>query len=187
MFGRSVDALTLWLLGYAERALERAREAVLLAQELSHPNSLAAAMFFAAWLHGLRREAPETQEQATVVLTVSREQGFPFWLAWGTIMEGGAFIGQGQEEAGISQTYQGLALLQNTGAALARPYVLAYLIGVYGGLGRIEEGNILLTEVLTTIEQTGERFYEAELHRLKGELTLQQEKQRQKAKGKRQK
>ena len=57
-------AWTLWYLGYPEQALERSHEAIALAQELAHPYSLAYALYYAAELHCLRREAPAAQAQA---------------------------------------------------------------------------------------------------------------------------
>ncbi|MBI3302731.1 MAG: hypothetical protein HYZ72_11755 [Deltaproteobacteria bacterium] len=60
-----------------------------------------------------------------------------------------------------------------TGAQLARGYLLALPAEAYEKVGRIEEGLTALTEALTVVDKTGERWYEAELHRLKGELSLQ--------------
>jgi hypothetical protein len=59
------------------------------------------------------------------------------------------------------------------GAELSRPHLLALLAEVYGKVGQAEEGLTLLTEALAAIEKNGERYYEAELYRLKGQLVLQ--------------
>jgi hypothetical protein len=83
-----VEALALWGLGYADQARARIDEALTLTQKLAHPNSRAGALFFAAWVHQLRPEKEETYEQAEAVKRLSREQGFPFWLAWGTVIGG---------------------------------------------------------------------------------------------------
>src|SRR6266571_3820624 len=79
----SYAALALWMLGYPDQALKRSQEALTLAQELSHPFSLAWALHFAAWLHQCRREVQATQGQAEALIALSTEQGFPFWLAPG--------------------------------------------------------------------------------------------------------
>jgi predicted ATPase len=76
---------------------------------------------------------------------------------------------------------QSLAALRATGAELRQPYYLAMLAETYGKGGQAEEGLNTLAEALAMVQKTGERFYEAELYRLKGELL------RQKAKGKGQK
>jgi predicted ATPase len=74
---------------------------------------------------------------------------------------------------GISSIRQGLLSWQATGAGLALPIYLAFLVEAYGQVGQEEEGLRTLAEALATVDRTGERMYEAELYRLKGELTLQ--------------
>jgi len=86
---------TLWLLGYPDQALKRSHEALALVAGLSHPFSLAFALWRAASLHLLRREEQVVREQAEAVITLSTEQGFPYWLASGTIARGGALAEQG--------------------------------------------------------------------------------------------
>ena len=87
------------LLAIRTRLCKRSHEALTLAQELSHPFSLAFALYFAAWLHQYRREGQAAQERAEAAITLSTEQGFPFWLALGTILRGWALAEQGQGEA----------------------------------------------------------------------------------------
>ena len=67
---------------------------------------------------------------------------------------------------------QGLAAWRATGAEFVRPYYLALLAEAYGKGGQVEEGLSVLAEALVIANRTGERFYEAELYRLKGELSL---------------
>src|SRR5262249_3323674 len=128
-----------------------------------------------ALFHQFRREGQTAQERAETAITLCTEQGLPFWLAWGTIYRGYALAEQGHEEEGITQMRQGLAAYQATRAELNRTSFLALLAEVYGKVGQAEEGLIMLTEALAVVDKTGERFYEAEMYRLKGELTLQKE------------
>ena len=153
--------------------MKRNHEALALAQELSHPFSLAAALSLLAGTHRLRREAPAAQERAEAAVALSHEQGFALFAALGSIFQGWALAEQGQREEGIAQMRQGLAAWQATGAELGRPYYLALLAEAYGKAGQREEGLALLTEALTVINKTEERWWEAELYRLKGELLLQ--------------
>ncbi len=88
-------------------------------------------------------------------------------------MGGCALAKQGQGEEGIAQIRQGLATYQATGAELGRPQYLAMLAEAYGKVMHVEEGLNVLAEALDTVHKTGERFYEAKLYRLKGQLTLQ--------------
>jgi predicted ATPase len=153
-----------------------------LAQELSHPFSLAFALNGATRLYLFRREWQAAQEQAEAAITLSTEQGFAYWLAAATFRRGGALAEQGQEEEGIAQMRQGLAALRATGAELWRPNYLSMLAEAYGKMGQAEEGLTVLVEALVAVNSSGERMWEAEIYRLKGELLL-----KQKAKGKRQK
>ncbi len=164
----------LWLLGYPEQSQQRSRQALVLARELSHPISLALALVFTALLHQLRQEGNAAQEQAEAAIALSTEQGFTQWLVTGTIVRGWALAEQGQGEEGIAQIRRGLAAWQAIGAELGWPYWLALLAEASGKVGQVEEGLMLLAEALAHVDKTGERFCEAELYRLKGELLLAQ-------------
>jgi class 3 adenylate cyclase/predicted ATPase len=178
----SYMAWVLWFLGYPDQAQQRSHEALTLAQELSHPFSLAYALHHAARLHQLRREVPAVQERAEAVIDLTTEQEFPVYLATGTIWRGCALAEQGQVEEGIAQMQQGLAAFRATGAEQQRPYFLARLAEAYGKVGEAEQGLAALVEALAQVEKTGERWYEAELYRLKGQLTLQSQVESHKSK-----
>jgi predicted ATPase len=169
----SYAALVLWYLGYSDQALERSHKALTLAHELSHPFSLAFALSYAGLLHQFRREGQQTQERAEALLVLSTEQGFPIFLGARPLLRGWALTEQRQEEEGIAQMRQGLVIWQATGAELVRPTFLAWLAEAYGKAGQAEDGLAALAEALTVVDKSGERFYEAELYRLKGTLTLQ--------------
>jgi predicted ATPase len=169
---QSFAALALWFLGYPDQALQRSQEALTLAQELSHAYSLALTLDWAAWLYQYRREGQRTQERAEAAIALCSEQGFPFWLAKGTILRSWALAEQGQVKEGIAQMEQGLAALRARGAEVRLTWRLAMLAEAYGKVEQTEKGLTVLAEALATADNTGERFYEAELYRLKGELTL---------------
>jgi TOMM system kinase/cyclase fusion protein len=168
----SYVAWPLALLGYPDQALTRIREALALAQELSHPSSLAAALYYAALLHYVRREGPAAQECAEAAIALSRGQGFALYVALGTNVRGWALSVQGRVEEGMAQMRQGRAALQTMGATLWWPAYLAWLAEAYDGMGQAPEGLTVLTEALTIAHTTGERFWEAEFHRRKGVLLL---------------
>jgi class 3 adenylate cyclase/predicted ATPase len=169
----SYAAWTLWSLGYLDQALKRIREALTLAQELSHPFSLAYALGPAASIYQCRREMRAAQEWAEAEMALSTEHGFAPRLTWGKILQGWALAEQGQGEAGITQISQGIATYQVTGVKQVQTYFLGLLAYAYGKTGQGEEGLAVLAEALAAVNKTGERFYAAELYRLKGELTLQ--------------
>jgi predicted ATPase len=169
---RSWEALALWCLGYPDQALRRSREALTQAQELAHPFSLAYAICFAGMFCQLRREVQTAQERATAEIALCTEQGFALYLSRGTILRGWTMAEQGHGAEGLAQMRQGLAAYQATGAEVFRPYYLAFLAEAHGNVGQAEEGLTLLAEALASVHKTGERIYEAELFRLKGELLL---------------
>ena len=171
---RYSTAAVLWILGYPSQALQRSHEAITLAQELSHAYSLALALSFAARLHQSRREGHAAQERAEATMALCTEQGFAQSLAVGTILRGWALVAQGQRETGMAQMRQGIAALQAAGAEGHRLYFLTLLAEAYGNVGQAEEGLMILTEALAAVEKTEQRIHEPELHRLRGELLLQQ-------------
>jgi Predicted ATPase len=171
---RSFAAWALWFLGYPDQALRRSQEALTLAEELSYPFSRAFALAFAASLHQLGREGKAAQERTETLLALTHEQGFMFFSAAATIVRGWALAEQGQAEEGIAQIRQGLIAFRATGARMLVPNYLGLLAEACMRAGQTEEGLSILAEALTEVDKTGERYYEAELYRLKGELTLKQ-------------
>jgi predicted ATPase len=165
-------ANVLWVLGYPDQALTRSRAALTLAQEIAHPYTTALVWIVNTVLHQHLHEAQAVQQQAETLITLCNEHGFSA-LFTGTTHRGWALAMQGQEEEGIQQIQQGMATDRAIGAEVWRPYHLALLAEAYGKTGQIEEGLTALAEALAAVNKTGERFYEAELYRLKGQLTLQ--------------
>jgi predicted ATPase/class 3 adenylate cyclase len=132
VFALSYISHSLWGLGYPDQAVQRSREVLALAQEVQHPFSLALAQDYAAMLQQFRREPPTANTHAEIVLTVCTEQGFAYYLAWATIIQGWVVAETGRLEAGIAQMQQGLTTLQATGGGLRIPYYLALLAEAYG-------------------------------------------------------
>jgi predicted ATPase len=89
------------------------------------------------------------------------------WYGWGLTEDG-------QEEEGIAQIRDGLVMYQAIGMKLGGPRIAVLLAGVYSKRGQVEEGLAVVSQGLEAANQTEERVDEAELYRLKGELTLQQ-------------
>src|SRR5262249_22633080 len=104
----SYAAETLLHLGYPDQALKRSQEALALAEGLSNPFNLTIALFHAALFHLFRREGQLAREQAEEVITLSTEQGFPAWLAYGRVVRDSVLADQGQVDEGIAQIQQGL-------------------------------------------------------------------------------
>jgi predicted ATPase len=164
-----------WVCGYPDQARRRSDELLVFAQELANPHDLTYALVVAAALHQFRRELQAVQAQAEAAIALATEHGFALWLAYATILRGWALAMQGQAAEGIAPIRQGITAWQTTGAAWWRPYFLALLAEAYGQAHQSEEALDVLAEALTTVQRTGERLYEAELHRLTGERLLAQE------------
>src|SRR5262245_29423280 len=171
---RNHAARALWYLGYPDQGLAQKQEAVTLAQQMAHPYSLCLALQGAAMFHQVRREVRAAQECAEAVITLATDQGLPYWMAISSILCGWARVHQGQTREGIEQLTQGLRAFRAMGSKMNQSYFLALLAEAHGTIGKPEEGLAALAEALTLADSTGERWYEAELHRLKGILLLQQ-------------
>jgi predicted ATPase len=171
---RTLDASTLWLLGYPDQGLTQSQEAMALAQQIAHPFSLVFALGNTAVFHQLRREVRAAQECAEAAMSIRPEQQYPQGKAMGALLHGWALVQQGQAQEGIEQFTQGLTAWRASGAEIGRPYWLMRLAEAQGMLGEPEAGLTVLTEALTFVDTTGERLHEPELYRLKGELLLQQ-------------
>jgi predicted ATPase len=170
---RMQAAQCLWLLGYPDQAVASMQAALALAQQLAHPMSLTVALYSSAMLCHLRREALLAQAQAEAATTIATDQGFPEHVARATPLRGWALAASGQREEGIAQIHQGLAAYQMTGTMAFRPYYLAVLAEASAQVGQTTEGLGALAEALATLATSWARWWEAELHRLRGELLLQ--------------
>jgi DNA-binding winged helix-turn-helix (wHTH) protein/predicted ATPase len=166
------ETLILWHLGYPDQAVKRHREALALAQQSAHLYSQAVALDMGAWIHQYRREGQAVQEWAEAALALSHEHGFAQALAFGPISQGWALTEQERGDEGITLMRQGLAACEVAGAELIRSYFLGLLADGYEKAGQPEEGLSVLAEALAVVQKGGERWYEAELYRLKGELLL---------------
>ena len=175
VLGRAMLAYSLLFLGYLDQARKRSQDALSLAQELSHSNSSAFALSTAAWLQQCLRDNQAAQERVETAIALTTEQGYPFYLTEGAILQGYLRAAQGHREVGITQMRTALDANQATGAELSRPRFLTVLAEVYGQDGSHETGLTLLAEASTLMEKTGERSYAAETYRLKGELLLNNE------------
>ncbi len=163
----------LWALGYPDQALEASNEALSLAHKLSHPFTLAFAFWGMAQLNQYRREVQATLERAEATIALSKEQGFPVWVEYGTPLLVWTQVMQGKTEEGIAQIRQIMANKPTAGITNANwPIFYALLVDAYRAAGQIEEGLDMVVEALALVEKTGFCFYEAELHRLQGELLL---------------
>jgi len=165
-------AMVLWFLGYPDQALRGMEEVLKYATELASLLTLAGARGFAPLVYHCCRQGGRVQEQGEAGIAVATQMGFPFWRAIGRFWRGWGLAEQGHYKEGIQQMQQGLRAQRETGSSVHQVHFSVLLAEAYGRAGHCEEGSHRLAEAETQMEKTDERFYEAELWRIKGELTL---------------
>jgi DNA-binding winged helix-turn-helix (wHTH) protein/predicted ATPase len=163
-------ASTLWCLGYPDQGLRRCSEAIELAEELGHPFTLVVAQVFAATFHLLRRDYHSTRELAEAALGASVQQDFNELMMHARFMLGCALVGEGRVAEGAEHILWSANAAQYAGVEIWRPSVLGLLAQACGESGQIEKALSLFDEALAAAARSNERFAEAELYRLKGEL-----------------
>jgi predicted ATPase len=167
-------AWVLFCLGYPDQALARSNASIAEARRLAHPPSLAPALNLGAILLSLDHNDAALNERAEELAAVATEQGFPFWVACGTMFRGCVKVRNGDVTEGMSLLRSGFAAYRATGAELIAPLFMSHLASACAIAGRIGEGLALLDEALQLVERTGERWFAAELNRHKGRLLLTQ-------------
>jgi predicted ATPase len=174
-FGTAASAYcawALWLLGYPDQALDHGRQTLALLEQIKHPYSESRCLYWNAVLHAFREEWPIVHERAASAMKSADEHGFELVLAAGQIMQGAATAAIGQRSVGLQQIRDGLDAYQATGGLFQRTYYLAMLAQTLNEEGLPEEGIEVLQDAADLVETTGERYYQAEIYRLKGELLL---------------
>jgi adenylate cyclase len=167
----SQAAWTTWLRGYPEQAQMLNNEAIALARKLSHPYTLAAALDFGAMIPQLCGNDRLVGEYAEEAIAVSSQREFALWKPWALLMQGWAMTQRGQF-SGIAQIRDGIAAFRTTGADVMVPYFLGLLAEAYGKAGDTGEALKVIAEAQALVERGHERWWEPELYRLKGEITL---------------
>ena len=167
-------AHVLWLLGYPEQALRKSQDSLALARELSHASTTGAALSFAAWFHQSRGERQAVRAHVEENMALATEQGFSPRQAQAVFLRGWLLVEEGDSEAGITEMSKILLSQQARGVSGRwMAHCGALLAEVLRKSGRISEALNIATEALTRTQQSG-LYYEAELHRIKGQLLLAQ-------------
>jgi predicted ATPase/class 3 adenylate cyclase len=171
---RSNLAQVLWLLGYPDQSLRYSEENLVILRSLlvSHPYSVAFGLDLAAVVRQYRNDAPATRALVDEALMLSEAHGLAFIDAMASILKGWVLAQQGDLTEGVAQMRHGLAAQVATDAELARPYWLCLIAEACLETGAAREGLALLDEAEVAVERTQERYWEAEIYRLRGRLVL---------------
>jgi len=142
------------------------------ADRIGHPESIAFASLFGAFIHQLRGERAEALEYANTVLALARERDIATQLAWGMSLHGWAVGMGGQTDDGIAEIRESLAVQQAAGSEVARPQFLAMLAEVCAFAQRYDEALAAADEGLRVSSTTSDHYWDSELRRFKGEALL---------------
>jgi len=170
----ALGALTVWMLGHLDQATRHATAAVGLAEHLGHAPSLAHALWFSCKLHAVRGDAAEVLALSGRLLALSKEHQLTQPRIAGMTFRGWALARTGRFDEGFEQLCAGLDAWRRSGARAYLPHRSYLAADVCAAAGRRDEALRLLEDALAIGAQTGERWYEAELHRRRGELLLAQ-------------
>jgi predicted ATPase len=165
-------AWPLLLSGHPEQAWASHRQSLVRAREKDHPNTLAQVLYCGCTFRQLCDDPEGVGELAAALGDLATEQAFPYWRAMATIFEGWALARAGEIGLATERVRAGLVAYRATGAELWQPYFMALAAEAVEGDGQTPEARQLLEEALERVTKTEERWYEAELHRLRGELLL---------------
>jgi DNA-binding SARP family transcriptional activator/predicted ATPase len=160
----------LWCLGYPQAALTCCHDAVQLARDLAQPFNQALAAAYLATLAQLCADEATARTHAEEALALASEYKAPYYHAWATILVSYAQAWEHPDEEHIVRLRDAIAAFTATGARLRLPYYLALLARVYGKAGRADDGLAAIDEALAAAHVHNERWWDAELHRLRGEL-----------------
>ena len=167
-------ASTLWMLGYPDQAQACMGEALTMARRLAHAYETVVALDFACNLERYLRRPQAAQAVAAEMGVLTAKHHFANYVAAERIYRGWLLAEQGDTEAAIVLVTQGLDALRQMGTFMFLADYLALLVEVYWRDSQFEQGVALAIETLALVEETGERYWSAELHRLQGELLLAQ-------------
>ena len=166
------SAPLLWCLGYPLQAEERLDEAARIGKDRSHHFSDAVLLHFKTMFYQHQERVEEVETTATQMLQICQEHGFSLWEAAATVMKGWALTELNRSEEGIAMIRKGIAAWEKTRAELQLPLFLTLLAQAYQRAGQYTLAMQTLDSALSVVTRTGERAYDAELTRRKGELCL---------------
>lgn len=165
-------AMNLWQLGFPDQAAVRAREAVELARRRGHPFSLGFAIAFGACVQWMRGDFEAQAEAADEVVRIAERHRFPLWLGLGNMLSAVPLLKRGQTAEGTTRMLTGMDVATRLGGQAGAPVFQAMLAEVFRANGRIDRAVETLEMATALAAHLGQHFWDAELHRLRGEYRL---------------
>jgi predicted ATPase len=178
-FGQDVGVATfsyrswaLWMLGYPQAALADASRAVRDARELGQAATLMYALVHASLTHIHCGDYTTANREANELVALADEKGALFWKALGMTVQGCVLALTGRAADAIQMITSGITALRSTGSTLWMPSHLSYLGTAHAALGQFQDAWWCIGEAITAAEITKERWQEADIHRVAGEIEL---------------
>jgi class 3 adenylate cyclase/predicted ATPase len=161
-----------WLLGYPAASLADVESAVKAAREIGQAATLMFVLAHTALAHLVSRNYAAAKGEAEELATVAGDKGAFFWKAIGTMAQGWVFALSGKASDAADLLTSGLGAFRSTGSTLWIPLHMSCLAIAHRDLDRFDEAWRCISEAMTAIETTGERWYEAEVLRVGGEIAM---------------
>ncbi len=172
IIARAWQSHALWCLGRPDTAFDRASHALSLARQLGQPFSQALAATYLALLQQLRADTATFRRQAEEALELATEFEGTYYRAWAAILVAYAETLGSPPATGVARLRSAIESFKETGARLRLPYYLALLADAHLRKGEADAGLVVVEEALSHGRETSERWWDAELHRLRAELLL---------------
>jgi class 3 adenylate cyclase/predicted ATPase len=168
----SYRSWALWSLGYPEAALADRDQAISDAREIGQAATLMYALSLTSTTHAFRGNYTAANAQLDELVALADEKGAPFWKAFGMMFKGCVLALTGKAADAVQMITSGITAWRSTGATLWTPLYLSYLTRAYAELRQFDDAWRCIGEAMTAIETTKERWFEAEIHRMAGEIAL---------------
>jgi predicted ATPase len=165
-------ALALWLLGRPMAALADAEQALNSARKIGQAGTLMYALNNASFTLTFCGRYAAAKALLDEVLPLAEEKGTSYWKAFGIMGRGSLMALTGNASNAARLIASGIALFRSTGATLFVPLHLSYLARAYAALGQLDDAWRCIGEAMTAAEATKEKWHEAEVHRIAGEVAL---------------
>lgn len=163
-----------WMIGEPDQALRHSQNALDVTQRLAHPLSQALAMVYRSMIHQFRREWDLAHAQAVQLLALTSEHEMIYYQRWAAILVELEVARHAPSPATIANLRAALERYKEIDAAMRLPFFLAGLAEIYAMLGELDAALETLTAAQTVAETQGEHWWDAEIMRLHGDISLQQ-------------
>ena len=165
-------SMALWLLGYPDAALTDAKQALQEARDIGQATNLLFALFFTSLTQIFCGNYATATKEHDELIALADEKGSLFWKALCTPMQGCLFALTGKASHAVQRITSGIAVLRSTGTTLWIPLHSSYFARAYAELGQFDDAWRCIGEAMTLVETTKETWFEAEVHRIAGEIAL---------------